>query len=244
MPYASSVKVLASVDVLGCEAVKLVKGVPGTGLRLGDPLALAERLQGLGATWLHIVDLDGALRGSPSPCVLGLVKRATGELGLRIQLGGGLRSIEALEEAYAAGAERLVVGSAWLRDPGFLDEAADALGRGVVVAAVEERHDGLAASSGWRSAAPLPAAEAAALAASKPVWGILYTQVHVEGTMAGAELLRAHRVAEAARGVGLQFSGGVRGQRDLDLLAALGYGLAVVGMAIHTWALAPPGLLA
>ena len=237
------VRVIASIDVYECEAVKLVRGVPGSGLRLGDPRLVAERFHALGATQLHVVDLSGALRGRPSGCVLELVRYASRRLGLRVQLGGGLRRVEDVERAVEAGAERVVIGSAWLRDPGFLDEAAAAGAR--VVAAVEEHHEGLTASHGWRGRAPLPVVEALARLRGRRVWGVLYTQVFVEGTLSGVDVLRARRAAAAApSGVVLIYSGGVSGSRDLELLAGLGYRYAVVGMALHQWRLNPVGALA
>lgn len=238
---------MPSIDVSGCEAVKRVRGLPGTGLRLGDPLRLALHWHSLGAEAIHIVDLDGAERGRPSRCVLELVSRVKRETGARVQLGGGLRSIEALREAYAAGADRLVVASAWLRDPGFLEEAVEALDSGVLVAAVEEHWDATPASQGWRLREPLTLREAVERAASTPgLWGILYTQVFHEGEGRGVDLHRAARLARLARERGVErlaYSGGVAGPRDLELLAPLGYDEAVAGMALYTGALNPLGLL-
>jgi len=236
--------VMASLDVEDCVAVKLVRGRPGTGLVLGDPLRVAERLHAMGASWIHVVDLTGARRGAPSGCVLALVRRLVGGVGLRVQLGGGLRSLEALREAYAAGAEKLVVGSAWVKRPGFLEEAAEEL-PGVVVAAVEEGWDGLASIHGWAEEAPRSAGGLAAAAARvRGLGGLLYTQVFAEGEMRGVDILRARRVSEAAAGVSwLGFAGGVSGVADVEALAALGYRFAVSGMALHTWRFNPLGLL-
>ena len=240
--------VMASIDIENCRAVKLVKGRSGTGLVLGDPFNVAERLAALGATWLHVVDLDGARRGRPSGCVLGFIEQASRELGLRVQLGGGLRSIEALEEAYSRGAARLVVGSAWVKNPGFLLEAAARL-PGAIVAAVEETWEGLQALHGWRDRAPEPVASLAArAAATQGLGGVLYTQVFHEGMMKGVDLLRAARVAAAAdaardKPMGLGLAGGVASPRDAELLRGMGYSYTVVGMALHTWSMNPLGLL-
>jgi phosphoribosylformimino-5-aminoimidazole carboxamide ribotide isomerase len=240
--------VMASLDVEDCKAVKLVRGRSGTGLVLGDPIAVAERLHRLGAEWLHLVDLNGARRGRPSPCVLHLLRRLSTEMGLHVQLGGGLRSLEALEEAYAAGASRLVVGSKWVRSPGFLEEASRAL-PGAVVAAVEEAWSGLAAVHGWAEEAPRTVISLAEEAARvRGLAGLLYTQVFHEGTMMGVDLERAARVAKAAQGLaerrlGLGLAGGVASPRDAELLRALGYSYAVVGMALHTWSMNPLGIL-
>ncbi|BES81735.1 HisA/HisF-related TIM barrel protein [Pyrodictium abyssi] len=240
-------RLVPSIDVAGCEAVKLVRGVPGTGLRLGDPRRLVLLWHSLGATVLHIVDLDGAARGRPSRCVLELVEWAKRETGATIQLGGGLRSIDALEEAHSAGADRLVVASAWLRRPEFLQEAVDALGPGVLVPAVEEHWDALPATSAWRSREPMTLAEAVKQAAStRGIWGLFYTQVFHEGEQRGVDLHRAARLARQAREAGaprLAYSGGIAGPRDLELLAAMGYDEAVAGMALYTWRLNPLGIL-
>ena len=240
-------RLMASVDVENCTAVKLVRGVSGTGLHLGPPLRVAEQLAAMGATWLHVVDLDGARRGKPSRCVLDFVKQAAEDLGLHIQLGGGLRSLEALEEAYSRGARRLVVGSAWIRNPGFLEEAAQRL-PGTVVAAIEETWEGLQAVHGWREKSPQPVVALAERASrASQLAGILYTQVFHEGELRGVDLLRARRVAEAAGphrgGLWLGIAGGVATVRDIELLAAAGYDYAVVGMALHTWRINPLGLI-
>jgi len=247
MPHLARA-VMASIDVESCTAVKLVRGVSGTGLVLGEPLRVAERLASFGATWLHIVDLDGARRGRPSACVLSLAEAASGRLGLRIQLGGGLRGLDALEEAYSRGAERLVVGSAWVRDPGFLAEAAERL-PGAIVAAVEETWEGLQAIHGWRRRAPRPVTQLiAAAAGTRGLAGILYTQVFHEGELRGVDTLRARRAAHAAgqlaaKRLGLGFAGGVASLHDVEALLSLGYSYAVVGMALHGWRLNPLGLL-
>ncbi len=241
-------RLVASIDVENCTAVKLVRGRSGTGLVLGDPRRVAERLHSLGATWIHVVDLDGARRGRPSGCVKSLVAWLTRELGIHVQLGGGLRSIEVLEEAYSVGAERLVVASAWLRRPGFLVEAAERL-PGVVLAALEETLDALPAVHGWREKAPRPVAELASAAASvRGLAGVFYTQVFHEGEARGVDLLRSARLAKAVReespGMELVYSGGVAGVPDLDALTAQGYDRIVTGMALHAWLLNPLGLLA
>jgi len=248
LPHASQhPSLLPSIDVLECSAVKLVRGVPGTGLRLGDPWRLAEFWSSLGASMVHVVDLDGAMRGRPSSCVLGLVKRMVSELGLGVQLGGGLRDIGVLEEAYSIGASRLVVASAWLRNPGFLAEAVDRLGDGVLVAALEESWEALPARAGWRGRAPLSVAEAVRLAGSvKGLFGLMYTQVFHEGEMRGVDVLRASRLSALAREAGVErliYSGGVASARDLEVLGVLGFSEAVVGMAIYTWRLNPLGWL-
>ena len=236
--------VMASLDVEDCVAVKLVRGRPGTGLVLGEPLRVAERLHAVGASWIHVVDLSGARRGAPSGCVLRLVRELVGRVGLRVQLGGGLRSLDALREAYSAGAEKLVVGSAWVRRPVFLEEAAAEL-PGAVVAAVEEGWDGLAAIHGWVEEAPRGAAWLARRASRvKGLGGLLYTQVFWEGEMRGIDVLRSRRVAVAAEGVEwLGYAGGVASVADVEALVAQGYRFIVSGMALHTWSLNPLGLL-
>ena len=121
----------------------------------GDPVAAATWFAGDGASWLHLVDLDGAFSGQPSPQ---LVARVAGATGLPVQAGGGYRTPEAIASALDAGAARVLVGTAAL-DPSFLAHVAPRFGEQLAVA-VDVR-DGLVAVEGWARASELTATELA-----------------------------------------------------------------------------------
>ncbi len=224
--------VAPSIDLEGGVAVKRVRGSRGTGLVLGDPYRLAERIAGYGFRWVHVVDLDAAERGRPSPATARLVRRLASDYGFRVQYGGGVRSVEAGEELCSAGAERLVVGSAWLRDPSFIDALRGRVGCGVL-AAVEEDMDGLLLSSGWARREKLTLRDAVHLLERTGVDGYLYTQAWVEGTMEGPDLERVGWLRGMTRRT-LVYAGGVSSVGDLEALDGIGVDMAVVGMALYS----------
>lgn len=223
--------VAPSIDLEGGEAVKRVRGARGTGLRLGDPYRLAEEIAGYGFRWVHVVDLDAVERGRPTGFAVDFVKRLARDYGLRVQYGGGVRSLEAGEELCSAGAERLVVGSAWLRRPRFLDELADATGC-EVLAAVEEDRDGLLLAAGWARREGVLLRDAVRIVEKTRAAGYLYTQTWVEGTMAGPDLERVRRLRASTSRL-LAYAGGVSSVGDLEALEGAGVDVAVVGMALY-----------
>ena len=224
-------KLIPSIDLEDRVAVKRVGGRRGTGLRLGDPVELAERIAGYGFTWVHVVDLDAAEKGELSGETLEVLRRITG-LGLRVEYGGGIRSLEVAETVCSAGASRLVIGSAWLRDPGILGETRECTGC-EVLAAVEEDQDGFLVTRGWREKTTLSLEEAVKTVVAGGATGLFYTQVWVEGSLRGPDLDRARRLRGLYPGF-IVFSGGVSSLRDVEALASLGFNAVVVGMALYT----------
>ncbi len=229
-------KLLPSVDVEGCRAVKRVKGVRGSGLVLGDPVDVAYRIYSLGYDAVHVVDLDSAGRSRPRSYALRLVRRLSEEIGFSlVEYGGGVGSREAVEDVASSGAGRIVVGSAWLRDQGFAYTASEAASMhgSLVLLAAEEDRDGFLLSRGWRERSGLRLEDAAALARRCGA-GVFYTQVWREGLMEGPCLWRAEHARSAARGLTLVYSGGVSCDADVEELIMMGYDGVVAGMAFYT----------
>lgn len=212
--------------------MKRVRGSRGTGLVLGDPYRLAGEMARHGFRWVHVVDLDAAERGRPSAATVRLVRRLSSEYGFSVQYGGGVRSVGAGEELCSAGAERLVVGSAWLRNPFFIDDLRDRAGCRVL-AAVEEDRGGLLLSWGWARREKLILRDAVHLLERTRVDGYLYTQAWVEGTMEGPDLERVGWLRAMTRRT-LVYAGGVSGIEDLEALSGAGVDMAVVGMALYS----------
>ena len=114
-----------------------------------DPVEVALRWESLGATRIHIVDLDGARLGEPAN--LGVVGRIASSVGVPIQMGGGVRSIDAAREVIGAGIQRVMLGTVAVRDPDIVAEARSEFGEDAVMVAVDSR-DGFVSVSGWTSA--------------------------------------------------------------------------------------------
>jgi phosphoribosylformimino-5-aminoimidazole carboxamide ribotide isomerase len=214
-----------AIDVLEGRCVRLRHGVrEQVTVEGGDPVAAARRFAAEGARLLHLVDLDGAFAGRPTP---GLVERVAAA-GLPVQVGGGLRTLDLVEEALAAGAARAMVGTAAL-DPQFLAEAARRFGERLIVAV--DARDGLVAVEGWTAASELPATELAARCADAGVRRLLVTSTRRDGSLRGPDTELLRDVVEAS-GLPVLAAGGIAGLDDLRALRELGCEGAVVGSAL------------
>ncbi|HEY1368749.1 MAG TPA: 1-(5-phosphoribosyl)-5-[(5-phosphoribosylamino)methylideneamino] imidazole-4-carboxamide isomerase [Gaiellaceae bacterium] len=218
--------VIPAVDVLGDEAVRLEQGDFGrVAEHAGDPLALVRRFAAAGPPLLHLVDLAGARYGRVRPELVAAAVETAG--AVPVQASGGIRSVADAEALLAAGAARVVVGTAAFA--GGLDRFADALGERLVVAI--DVSGGRVAVRGWAERTDLTAEEAAVRCASAGVARVLCTAVERDGTLGGPDLDLIARVQEHA-GAPVLAAGGIRSEDDLDRLAMLGVEGAVVGRAL------------
>ena len=219
--------VAPALDVLEGRCVRLAQGErERVTVEGGDPGEAARRFVAEGAPLLHLVDLDGAFSGNPSPGLLERVVEAAA--GVPVQVGGGYRTLEAIEAALAAGASRVLVGTA-AAGPDFLAEAAPRYGEGLVVA-VDVR-DGRVALEGWTAATPLTPTELVERCAEAGVARLLVTNVRRDGSLEGPDLELLEEVL-AASSLPVLAAGGISGVEDLRRLRALGCEGAVLGSAL------------
>ncbi len=218
-------EVIPAIDVLDGRVVRLSQGRrQAVTLEGGDPVALARRYRDEGASRLHVVDLDGAFDGAPSDALLEELVAAT---GLPIQVGGGYRTLDAIAGAVAAGADRVMIGTAAL-EPGFLERAIARLGD-VVVVAVDVR-DGLVTTSGWTETSRTTASELAERCAAVGVRRLLVTSTRRDGSLAGPDVdLLAEIVAV---GLPVIAAGGIASLDDLLAVRELGCEAAIAGSAL------------
>jgi phosphoribosylformimino-5-aminoimidazole carboxamide ribotide isomerase len=219
MWFDAPIEVIPAVDVLGEEAVRLERGrYDAVVERANDPVGLAERFAAAGARRIHLVDLDGARRGGVRP---ELVRAVANAAGVPVQASGGIRERADAERLLAAGADRVVVGTAAWPDPTAWLELGD-----MVVLAVDVR-DGLVRTAGWTESAGLTVDVALARAAGSRV---LVTSIDRDGTLAGPDLELVRRAA--ATGARVLAAGGVRSPDDVVALAEAGAEAAIVGRAL------------
>ncbi|HWF54868.1 MAG TPA: 1-(5-phosphoribosyl)-5-[(5-phosphoribosylamino)methylideneamino]imidazole-4-carboxamide isomerase [Solirubrobacteraceae bacterium] len=208
---------LPAIDILDGKAVRLRQGdYDAKTVYDADPLEAARRWVDGGARALHIVDLDGARSGGPVN--LRQVERITAALDVPVQLGGGLRSREAIDEAIGAGAARVVLGTAAYTDLDFLDAALLAHGDRVVVS-VDVR-DGKLAAAGWTEQTEMAVGPAIEQLGSRGVRRFVFSSIERDGTLTGPDLDATIDVADAVRG-SFVYSGGIGSLDDLRALAAL-----------------------
>jgi phosphoribosylformimino-5-aminoimidazole carboxamide ribotide isomerase len=221
-----------AIDIRGGQAVRLLQGDYDRETAYdADPVDAALRWAEEGAHYLHVVDLDGARAGEPVN--LQQVRRIAEAVPFPIQVGGGLRNAECVANVLRAGAERVVIGTAALRDPKFLDEML-AHHRDRVVVSVDSR-DGKVSLAGWTKPSDLEAAATVAALGERGVERFLCTAIEVDGTMEGPALDDLNRIA-AATPAWVIASGGVGQLSDLEALArdtAPNVEGAIVGRALY-----------
>jgi phosphoribosylformimino-5-aminoimidazole carboxamide ribotide isomerase len=222
-----------AIDIRGGRAVRLLQGDYERETAYdSDPVDAARRWADDGAEFLHVVDLDGAKAGSPQN--LEAVRRVAEAVDCPIQVGGGLRDPDSLAAVLDAGASRVVIGTAALRDPDFLDRAVAAHGAGVVVSI--DARGGEVSLEGWTEAGGREPAEVAAELGGRGVQRFLFTSIDVDGTMEGPAIDELNAVAASVPDARVIASGGVGNLSDLELLArvaAPNVEGAIVGRALY-----------
>ncbi|MDB5296173.1 MAG: hisA [Phycisphaerales bacterium] len=202
-----ALEVLPSIDLRGGRVVRLRQGDYADQLNYAvDPLAVARSFRNAGAAWTHVVDLDGAKEGRPAQ--LDLVAKVIAASGLKVQVGGGVRSTADVEALLAAGAARVVVGTKAIEDWAWFESLAlnPAFAHKLVLAL--DAKDGLVATRGWTETSNLRAVDVAAKVAGWPVGAILYTDVAKDGMMGGPNVAHTKALADAGP-VPVIASGGV-----------------------------------
>jgi phosphoribosylformimino-5-aminoimidazole carboxamide ribotide isomerase len=206
-----------AIDISAGKAVRLEMGAfDAETVYDADPLDAAKRWAADGARALHVVDLDGARSGEPVN--LEHVRRIVSEVDVPVQVGGGLRTIEAIRELIAAGATSVVLGTAAFRDVDLLDAALEEFGHRVVVSV--DARNGLLAASGWTEQTAIPVEPVIERLGGRGVSRFVFSSIERDGMLTGPDIEGVQRIAEVVRGT-FVYSGGVSSVEDLRALAAL-----------------------
>jgi phosphoribosylformimino-5-aminoimidazole carboxamide ribotide isomerase len=225
-----------AIDLRGGRVVRLIQGDPARQtVHSDDPVSAAQRWKRTGAEWLHVINLDGAL-GEESLNLEMLSRLAA--VGLPIQFGGGLRSLDDAHRALGVGAARVILGTLAVRQPESAGEAVARFGPQAVTVALDAR-DGRVATHGWQEQSAWVPVELGRRFAAMGVRHALYTDISRDGELRGVNVAAT---AELARKTGLSViaSGGVASVDDIRALKAAEAGIAgvVIGKALYTGALA------
>jgi len=208
---------IPAIDLRGGMVVRLAQGDPTRQTAYSsDPVAVAKRWEDEGAPILHLVDLDGAFSGRPQH--LSVVAQVAGAVKVPVQLGGGLRTLAELEQAFGSGIERAVLGTAAIEDPEFLAQACRRF-PGRMVLGLDAK-EGKVAVRGWGADTGIDATEVAARWAKLPLAAIIYTDIARDGMLAGPNLEALRRMARATPHPVIA-SGGIATLDDVKRLAVL-----------------------
>ena len=206
-----------AIDIAEGKAVRLVQGdFDAQTVYADSPLEAARAWVDAGARYLHMVDLDGARSGAPQN--LHHLERVAAELGVPVQYGGGLRCVQAVADAFAAGAARAILGTAAFADLDFLDEVVGRFGERIVVSV--DTRGGFVSTAGWTETTALPAAAVIDRMQDRGVRTFVFTNVDRDGMLGGPDLDEIRAVAAVVRGR-FMYSGGIGTREDLAALAAL-----------------------
>lgn len=221
-----------AIDIRGGQAVRLTQGDYERETAYdADPVDAARRWAGEGAELLHVVDLDGARAGKPRN--LDSIERIAAAVECPIQVGGGLRDADSVAAVLDAGAARVVIGTAALRDPEFLERALAEHGDRVVVSI--DARNGKVSLSGWTETSDVDVADAVGDLSGRGVARFLCTAIEVDGTMEGPALDELNRIA-AATEAHVIASGGIGDLSHLEALvreAAPNVEGVIVGRALY-----------
>lgn len=224
--------VFPAIDILGGKVVRLEQGrYDRVTTYRDDPLSQALEFAEQGASWVHMVDLDGARDGRPAN--LHIIERIASDAGLEVQVGGGIRELDTIKRLQSAGASRFVLGTSLVRDPAFVREAVELYGDGIV-AGVDAR-DGQVQIEGWHEGAEVNSAELVAELAGLGLRHLVYTDISRDGMRTGISAGAYRSVAEAA-GFPVIVSGGVSSLDDVREARALGPDIVegiIVGRAVY-----------
>ncbi len=222
-----------AIDILGGKAVRLKKGdYNQVTVYNEDAVAQARAFAEAGAERIHIVDLDGARDGAPTN--MALIKRMVEGLDVEVEVGGGIRSMQAIERYVEAGVRRVVLGSALVKDRSFAVEAAKKYGQ-LIVAGIDAK-DGIVATEGWLDTADgVPAQQLIAELAEMGITNLVYTDIARDGMQTGIDAQAYAAMARSCPSVRITASGGLASLDDLRNLVATGAPIdgAITGRAIY-----------
>lgn len=221
--------ILPAIDLRAGRCVRLRQGDFAQETVFGDdPVAMARHWRAAGATWLHVVDLDGAKSGRPQN---GEIIRALAQVpGLSCQLGGGLRTEADLEAAFAWGVRRAVVGTQAVRDGDWLGRMARRFPQRLLLGL--DAKNGQIATDGWLDVSTTTALELAQRCADLPLAGIIYTDIQRDGMMNGPNVPATHALA-AATALPVYASGGVGTLDHVRALASFPLAGCIIGRALY-----------
>ena len=221
--------VIPAVDIMDGKCVRLVKGDPTRSkVYFDDPLDAVKLLENKGAELIHLVDLDAALGSGLN---LDVVKRILKNVRVKVQIGGGIRTLEKAGALLKLGAFRVIFGTVAVQNPVLIAEAISRHGSERIAVAIDEK-DGKAAFHGWKARSEVNYLDLARTLEEMKVGAIVFTTTGVDGTLMGPQVEKIEKLVETVK-VPIIASGGIRGLTDLTMLASVGVEGAIVGTALY-----------
>ena len=229
---------IPAIDLKDGHCVRLEQGDMKAATTFGDdPAAMARRWLAAGARRLHLVDLNGAFAGKPvNEAAVKAIIRAVGD-EIPVQLGGGLRDLDTIERYLDDGLSYVIIGTAAVKNPGFLRDACTAFGGHIIVGL--DAKDGKVATDGWSKLTGHEVIDLAKKFEDYGVEGVIYTDIGRDGMLTGINIEATLKLAQALT-IPVIASGGLAGMADIERLCAIeseGVDGVICGRAIYNGAL-------
>ena len=219
-----------AIDIKDGRCVRLVQGKFNDVTVYSDnPVDMAIKFEQMGAQYLHVVDLDGARLGQPQN--IAIASEMAVRLGIPIQLGGGIRTIETMEIILCKGIERIILGTSAVNDQELVKKAVQSFGNNLAVAI--DAKDGLVAIEGWAKTSSFTAVGFARKMEELGAKVIIYTDISRDGMLKGPNLKAMEEMVKAVK-INVIASGGVTSIQDIKNLKEIGVSGAIVGKALYT----------
>ena len=223
--------IFPAIDIIGGKAVRLVRGdYDQMTVYDHDPVSVARRFAAAGAKYLHAVDLEGARDGNTPN--IETVKALVRDGGLLLEIGGGIRSMETVKTYMDAGVWRVIIGTAAVTDPDFLDAAIAAYGERVAVGV--DIRDGKVAIKGWTEVSALDCFDFCRTLVEKGVSTVICTDISKDGLLGGTNLVLYSEMVKAFPSLNITASGGVSSLDDVKKLSEMDLYGAILGKALYT----------
>jgi phosphoribosylformimino-5-aminoimidazole carboxamide ribotide isomerase len=222
---------IPAIDLKDGKCVRLRQGEMSQVTQYSDdPVGMAEHWQNLGASYLHIVDLDGAIQGTPKH--LSQIEAIAKKLTIPIQVGGGIRNIETIHAYQSSGVDRVVVGTAALHDPDFLSVIAQKFPQKILVGI--DVKQGLVAVQGWTTVSTLTPQHVFDSLKELPLGGIVFTDISRDGMLNGPNISALREAAETSP-VPIIASGGVTTLQDIQAIQKIEDNISgvIIGKALY-----------
>ncbi len=223
-------KLYPAIDIKNGQCVRLQQGLfDATTVYSNEPFEVAKQFEAVGAKFLHIVDLDGALQGmgANDEALAQILKNVT----IPLEIGGGIRTMQDIEHRLNMGVTRVILGTKAVESPEFVKEAIATFGADKIVIGIDAK-DGMVAIKGWETISNVDAVTLALSMKDLGVKTIIYTDISKDGMLCGPNFVQTAKMVEAT-GLDIIASGGVSSMQDLEQLENIGVEGAILGKAIY-----------
>ena len=224
--------IFPAIDIIGGQCVRLVKGDYATAQKVAeDPLETAKQFEAAGAEWIHMVDLDGAKAGYPVNTEI--YRNIAQNTHLKVEVGGGIRTLETIRAYLELGIERVILGSAALKDPQLVADAVQQFGAEKIVVGIDAKNE-MVAAEGWLETSEVHYIDLAKEMIRIGVTTFIFTDISKDGTLSGVNAEQLRKLAEATDGqCNIVASGGVHTIDDIVICRDLGLYGTIAGKSLY-----------